>query len=230
MKTLTKNKILKLFALLTMLTCIVITFLGSNFKPMKNIYADQGGYTVIATEDIVLPDDLRPIKVGDSLSGKHIYVKNFNGNVASVVIEYTLNDSTLVPNCTLQFVYIEGPQFYDLVCPGQQVSFFYGANEPVCVLFPESTQPLTVIEVSDSYNSGTLDEVFLVSSSEMGDVIDETPSDDPTEEPTDETPGIIEGIGNETLDFFANSLGLGAGAVVGFSLIILLLTLIFRKK
>ena len=225
-----KNLILKIATLLTMLACIVITFLGSTFKPMKTTYADEGGYTVIATQDIVLPYDLRPIKIGDSLSGKHIYVKNFNGNVASVVIEYTPNDSTISSNCTLQFVYIEGPQFYDLVCPGEQVSYFYGFNEPVCVLFPESTQPLTVIKVSDSYNSGTLDEVFLVSASEMGDVIEETPGDEPTEEPTDETPGIIEGIGNETLDFFADSFGLAAGSVVGFALIILVLSLIFRKK
>ena len=72
--------------------------------------------------------------------------------------------------------------------------------------------------------------MFAVSASEMGDVTDETPSDKPTEEPTDETPGIIEGLGDETLAFLSDALGVSASAAMGIALLLIIYFVFFRKK
>lgn len=231
MKTNIKNKILKLFALLTMLTCIVITFLGSTFKPMKTTFADTTErFTATVIEDNDLPDDLRPVKVGDDLTGKTFYFINFSEN--------------LCPPNTSHIIFSDGDGFsWSLLSSSNEIRFGFPNNcsiEPFAMIPYESDQSSQTVKFQiPSFDIVGYDftvtafsvmvenqNYFMVSASEMGDVIEETPGD----EPTDETPGIIEGIGNETLDFFADSLGLGAGAVVGFSLIILLLTFIFRKK
>lgn len=258
-----KNLILKIATLLTMLTCIVITFLGANFRPMKNTYADENQSVFVDTSSLLSGDfaditDFRRIKKGDILSGAKIYyasdVSAALANLSGLDIKFIKpachtnieGNMPLAVSCVLTFtptgsIYFasdstNGSSVADVstagyyTLPDVQTCSDLVSDEYVC----KSGCDYQLVVEDLSYTTDEILNYIVVRDSEVTNIYDNDISDEPTEEPsdepTDETPGIIEGIGNETLDFFADSLGLGAGAVVGFALIILVLSLIFRKK
>ena len=265
MKTNIKNKILKLFALLTMLTCIVITFLGSNFKPMKNTYADENQSVFVNTSTLLSGDfaditDFRRIKEGDILSGVKIYyaadVSSALANLSGLIINFIKpachtniqGDMPLSVSCSLQFadsgyMYFASSSSFSSITPLVEVStagFFTMLNVQKCsdldtdeyVCKSGCDYQLVVEDLS--YTTAEILDYIVVRDSEVTNIYDNDISDDPTEEPsdepTDETPGIIEGLGDETLAFLSDALGVSASAAMGIALLLIIYFVFFRKK